>query len=126
MAGVNKVILIGNLGNDPELKYFDTSLAKISFSLATSEFYKDKNGVKNEQTEWHHIVMWRTLAENAAKILRKGAQVYIEGKLQTRQWTDKDGVKRNITEILAENFKLLQSRDQNKNQNESGIGNLPY
>lgn len=128
MAGVNKVILIGNLGKDPELRYLDGNIAKTAFSLATSEFYKDKNGNRNEQTEWHNIVMWRTLGENAAKILKKGMQIYLEGKLQTRQWTDKEGVKRNITEIIAENFTLLQSRDNSKDNDNNGFGsdNLPF
>jgi single-strand DNA-binding protein len=128
MAGVNKVILIGNLGKDPELKYFEGNIAKLSFSLATTEFYKDKNGNKTEQTEWHHIVLWRNLAENASKLLKKGFQIYLEGKLQTRQWTDKDGQKRNITEIVGENFTLLQSRDANKTGGQTGTGseNLPY
>lgn len=128
MAGINKVILIGNLGKDPELRYLDGNIAKTAFSLATSEFYKDKNGNRTEQTEWHHIVMWRTLAENASKLLKKGMQVYVEGKLQTRQWTDKEGVKRNITEIIAENFTLLQTRDGAKNSGPEGFGsdNLPF
>lgn len=111
MAGVNKVILIGNLGKDPELKYLEGNIAKLSFSLATTEVYKDKNGNKVEHTEWHNIIMWRGIAENAEKLLKKGMQVYIEGKLQTRQWTDKDGQKKNITEIIAENFNLLQRRE---------------
>jgi single-strand DNA-binding protein len=122
MGSVNKVILIGNLGKDPELKYFEENIAKVSFSLATTEHYKDKSGARNEHTEWHNIVMWRTLAENASKILKKGSQVYIEGKIQSRQWTDKEGIKRNMTEILAENFTLLQS----KNNDTTGSGNLPY
>ncbi|MBI2722810.1 MAG: single-stranded DNA-binding protein [Bacteroidetes bacterium] len=113
MAGVNKVILIGNLGKDPELKYFEGNIAKATFSLATSEIYKDKNGQKVENTEWHNIVLWRTWAENASKILKKGMQIYVEGKLQTRQWNDKEGLKKNITEIVAENFILLQNRDSN-------------
>lgn len=113
MAGVNKVILIGNLGKDPELKYLEGNIAKLSFSLATTEVYKDKNGNKVEHTEWHNIIMWRGIAENAEKLLKKGMQVYIEGKLQTRQWTDKDGQKKNITEIIVENFNLLQRRENN-------------
>lgn len=125
MAGINKVILIGNLGRDPELKYFEGNIAKAAFSLATSEYHKDKNGNRTEQTEWHHIVMWRTLAENAAKILKKGMSIYLEGKLQTRQWTDKDGIKRNMTEIVADQFQLLQSRNENKNNDDTfGTGNL--
>lgn len=111
MAGVNKVILIGNLGKDPELKYLDGNIAKVNFSLATSEWHKDKQGNKVEQTEWHQIVLWRSMAESAEKLLKKGMQVYVEGKLQTRQWIDKDGIKRNITEIVGESFKLLQKRE---------------
>lgn len=123
MAGVNKVILIGNLGKDPELKYLDGNIAKANFSLATSEYHKDKQGNKVEQTEWHQIVLWRTMAESAEKILKKGMQVYIEGKLQTRQWLDKDGVKRNITEIVGESFKLLQKRENTNPNLEGGIEN---
>lgn len=128
MAGVNKVILIGNLGKDPELKYFEGNIAKATFSLATSEIYKDKKGQKVENTEWHNIVLWRTSAENASKILKKGMQIYLEGKLQTRQWTDKAGQMKNITEIVAENFILLQTRDnlQNKTTNDSGSTNSPF
>jgi single-strand DNA-binding protein len=127
MAGINKVILIGNLGKDPELRYFEGNIAKVSFSLATSEIHKDKNGNKTEHTEWHNIVLWRTPAENAAKLLKKGMQVYIEGKLQTRQWTDKDGLKKNITEIVAETFTLLQSRDSKGSGTDNlGSENLPY
>lgn len=131
MAGVNKVILIGNLGKDPEIKYLDGNIARVSFSLATSESYKDKNGNRVEQTEWHNIVMWRALAETAEKMLKKGTQVYIEGKLQTRQWNDKDNNKRNTTEIVAESFEILQRRDQNQqnsgdtNEN-SGSGDVPF
>lgn len=126
MAGVNKVILIGNLGKDPELKYFEGNIAKATFSLATTEFYKDKNGNRAEQTEWHNIVLWRTLAENASKILKKGSQIYLEGKLQTRQWTDKEGQKRNITEIVTESFTLLQSREKSNDSGPLGSDNLPY
>ncbi len=131
MAGVNKVILIGNLGKDPEIKYLDGNIARVSFSLATSESFKDKNGNRVEQTEWHNIVMWRALAETAEKILKKGTQVYIEGKLQTRQWNDKDGNKRNTTEVVAESFVILQRRDQNQqnpneNSDNSGSGDVPF
>lgn len=113
MAGVNKVILIGNLGKDPELKYLEGNIARLNFSMATSEFHKDKNGNKIEQTEWHNVVLWRSMAESAEKILRKGTQIYLEGKLQTRQWIDKDGNKRNITEIVGESFLVLQKKDSN-------------
>lgn len=111
MSGVNKVILIGNLGRDPEIRYLEGNIARLSFSLATTEVYKDKTGNRLEHTEWHHVVLWRNLAENAEKLLKKGMQVYIEGKLQTRQWTDKDGHKKNVTEIVGENFVVLQRRD---------------
>lgn len=120
MAGVNKVILIGNLGRDPELKYLEGNVARANFSLATSDSYKDKNGNRVDQTEWHNIVMWRGLAESAEKYLKKGTQVYIEGKLQTRQWNDKDGHKRNTTEIVAESYVILQRRDAGNTGTEGG------
>lgn len=111
MAGVNKVILIGNLGKDPEIRYLEGNLAKVKFSLATSEHYKDKNGNKVEHTEWHHIVLWGGLAESAEKILKKGMQIYIEGKIQTRDWNDKQGIKKNITEIIVESYQILQKKE---------------
>jgi single-strand DNA-binding protein len=111
MAGVNKVILVGNLGKDPELKYLEGNIARANFSIATSEFHKDKNGNKIEQTEWHNIVVWRSMAESAEKLLKKGTQIYLEGKLQTRQWIDKDGNKRNITEVVGESFLVLQRKE---------------
>lgn len=130
MAGVNKVILIGNLGKDPELKYLEGNIARLNFSLATTESFKDKNGNRVDQTEWHNIVMWRSLAETAEKLLKKGTQVYIEGKLQTRQWNDKDGNKRSTTEVVAETFKILQRRDPNQSNSsdssDSGSGDLPF
>lgn len=134
MAGVNKVILVGNLGRDPELKYLEGNVARVNFSLATSDSYKDKNGNRVDQTEWHNIVMWRGLAESAEKYLKKGTQVYIEGKIQTRQWNDKDGNKRNTTEIVAESYQILQRRDNNNPGNDGGdtsfdkqdSSNLPF
>ena len=107
MAGVNKVILVGNLGKDPEVKYLDNGVAVANFSLATTENYKNKEGAKVSQTEWHNIVLWRGLAEVAEKYLKKGASVYIEGKIKTRKWEDKDGNTRYNTEILADNMTML-------------------
>mgnify|MGYP003301163340 CR=1 FL=1 len=117
MVGVNKVILIGNLGKDPEIITFDTA-KKAIFPLATTEFYRNKDGEKIEQTDWHNIVCWRSLAEISEKILKKGTQIYLEGKLRTRSWEDKEGNRRHITEILAENFTVLANRNYVKNQEE--------
>lgn len=117
MAGVNKVILVGNLGKDPELKYLEGNIARASFSLATTEAFKDKAGNRIEQTEWHNIVMWRANAENAEKLLKKGTQIYLEGKIHTRQWNDKDGHKKSVTEIVADTFKILQKRESQGNTN---------
>lgn len=111
MGGVNKVILIGNLGKDPELKYLEGNIARVNFTMATSEWHKDKNGNRTEQIEWHNIVLWRSMAESAEKLLKKGTQIYLEGKIQTRQWVDKDGHKKNITEIVGESFLILQKKD---------------
>lgn len=107
MAGINKVILLGNLGRDPEIQNFENGVKKASFSLATSETYKNKDGNKTTQTEWHNIVLWRGLAEIAEKYLVKGKQVYLEGKIRTRTWEDKEGKKRYTTEIIADNLLLL-------------------
>lgn len=135
MSSVNKVILIGYLGKDPELRYLDGNIARLSFSLATSEIYKDKTGSKAEYVEWHNIVLWRTLAETAEKLLKKGVQIYLEGKIQSRQWTDRTGNKKNITEIIGENFVLLQKKENSGNAAggfESNVDNdldskgLPY
>jgi single-strand DNA-binding protein len=104
---VNKVILVGNLGKDPELRYTPSGAAVATFSLATSERYKDKSGEWVDKTEWHNIVAWRNLAEICGKFLHKGKQVYIEGKIQTRSYDDRDGNKRYITEIVADQMQML-------------------
>ena len=104
---VNKVILVGNLGKDPELRYTPAGVAVATFSLATSERYKDTSGEQQEKTEWHNIVAWRQLAEICGKYLHKGKQVYIEGKIQTRCYDDRDGNKRYMTEIVADQMQML-------------------
>ena len=106
MSGINKVILVGHLGKDPEVRHLEGGVAVASFPLATSETF-NKDGRKVEQTEWHNIVMWRGLAEVAAKYLQKGKLVYIEGKIRTRSFEDKEGVKKYTTEIVADNFTML-------------------
>ena len=113
MSGVNKVILVGNLGKDPEVRYLEGGTAVAKFSLATSESYKNKEGVKVDQTEWHNVVLWRGLAEVAEKYLRKGMTVYVEGKIRTRSWDDKDGNKRYTTEIVGDNMTMLGSKKDN-------------
>ena len=108
MAGVNKVILVGNLGRDPELRYTQNGQAVANFSVATSENWKDKNtGERQERTEWHRIVVWGRVGENCAQYLSKGRTVYIEGRLQTREWEDKEGQKRKTTEINAQTVQFL-------------------
>jgi len=104
---VNKAILVGYVGNDPEVKYLDSGTPVANFRLATSENYTNKSGEKVTQTEWHNIVLWRALAEVAEKYVKKGTQVYIEGRIRTRSWDDRDGNKRYTTEIVADSMQLL-------------------
>ena len=110
MAGVNKVILVGNLGGDPEIRYTPSGAAVANFTLATSENWKDKDGQKQEKTEWHKIVVFAKLAEICGEYLHKGKQIYIEGRIQTRQWEDRDGNKRYTTEIVANQMQMLGSK----------------
>ena len=120
--GVNKVILIGNLGRDPEVRYSPNGGAIANITLATSEAWKDKNtGEQVEKTEWHRVVFFRRLAEIAGEYLKKGSKVYIEGKLQTRKWQDKDGNDRYTTEVVANEMQMLDSRggSTSYNQDES-------
>ncbi len=110
---VNKVILVGNLGKDPEVRTLESGTKVVGFSMATSEKYKDKiTGEQRVQTDWHNIVMWRNLAEIAEKYLRKGMQIYVEGKLRTRSWQDKDGNNRYTTEVVVDNM-VMMSRSNN-------------
>ncbi|MCX2741390.1 single-stranded DNA-binding protein [Pontibacter anaerobius] len=113
MASVNKVILIGNLGKDPEVRHLEGGVAVARFPIATSESFKDKSGQKQERTEWHNIVVWRGLAEVAEKYLRKGNSVFIEGKIRSNNYTDKDGIQRYSTEIVADNMTMLGGRSDN-------------
>ncbi|MCX6232680.1 MAG: single-stranded DNA-binding protein [Bacteroidetes bacterium] len=117
MAGVNKVILIGNLGKDPEITNIGNDVKKAAFSLATSESYKNKDGNKVEQTEWHNIVVWRGLADVAERFLHKGSKIYLEGKLKYRTYDDKEGNKRYITEIVGDTFTMLDGRTTEGNGN---------
>jgi single-strand DNA-binding protein len=109
--GVNKVILVGNLGKDPEVRYLDENTPVANFSVATSDSYKDRNGNRVDTTEWHNVVLWRGLAQVAEKYLKKGSRIYVEGKLRTRSWDDKDGNKRYTTEIVADQMVMLDGRE---------------
>lgn len=113
MASVNKVILIGNLGRDPELRYAPNGAAICNVTIATSRNWKDKNsGDKMEETEWHRVVFYDKLAEIAGQYLKKGRSVYVEGRLKTRKWTDKDGVEKYTTEIIADQMQMLGGKDE--------------
>ena len=116
MASVNKVILVGNLGKDPEVKKFDSGIKNASFSLATTEKFKNKAGEMVSNTEWHNIVVWGTLSDVAEKYLKKGSQIYLEGKIKTSSWDDKSGAKRYKTEIYADNFTMLGVKDVQSNE----------
>jgi single-strand DNA-binding protein len=128
MSGVNKVILVGRLGKDPEVRNLENGASVANFTMATSESYKDKTtGDRKEVTEWHNIVLWRGLADIAAKYLHKGDMVYIEGKLRTRSW-EKEGVTRYTTEIIGDNMTMLSTKpgggsgDYSKNTNSTDMG----
>jgi len=110
-TGINKVILIGNLGKDPDIIRLESGVKKASFSLATTEVYKNKEGVKTEHTEWHNIVLWRGLAEVAENYLKKGNTVYIEGRIRRREYEDKEGQKRYITDILGDTMTCWAARN---------------
>ena len=134
MSGVNKVILIGNLGKDPEVKYLESGVAVANITLATTENYKNKEGEKVRQTVWHDIVLWRGLAEIAEKYLKKGACLH-RRKIRNRKWEDKEGINRYKNEILADNMTMLGSRpsteksNENESQNQenpNGFDDLPF
>lgn len=114
--GVNKVILVGNLGNDPEVRYMPNGNAVANLSIATSESWKDQQGQQQERTEWHRVTMYRRLAEIAGEYLKKGSQVYLEGKLQTRKWQDQQGNDRYTTEVIADNMQMLGGRGEGGGQ----------
>lgn len=136
MSGVNKVILLGNLGKDPEVRYLDNGVAVANFSLATTENYKNKQGERVSQTEWHNVVFWRGLAEVAEKYLKKGDSIYLEGKIRTRKWEDKEGNTRYSTGVLADNMTMLGKKNsqvsdsQELTSNEKSVSNdeddLPF
>ena len=120
---VNKVILIGRLGKDPEVRKINATTTVCNFPLATNESYKNQDGSYTEQTEWHNIVMWRGVAERAERILKKGSTIFVEGKLRTRSWEDKENHKRYTTEIVVENFQLLDKREQTGPSQNTGTEN---
>jgi len=117
MSSLNKVMLIGRLGKDPEIRYTPDGSPVASFSLATSENWTDKSGTRQERTEWHNIVAWTRLADLSKRFLAKGRQVYVEGRIRTREWNDKDGNKRRTTEIIATQMVLLGSRPEGMEAN---------
>ena len=119
---VNKAIIVGNLGKDPELRYTPQGTAVASFSVATSEKYKDRDGNRQEKTEWHNIIVWRQLAEICGKYLHKGKQVYLEGKIQNRSYEDRDGNKRYITEIVAHQMQMLGTIQDSGGAPQSSMG----
>jgi single-strand DNA-binding protein len=111
-GGVNKVILIGNLGSDPDVKFTPSGVPVANFNLATSESWTDRNGERQERTEWHRLVLWRKLAEIAGQYLKKGSKLYVEGRLQTRSWDDQSGQKRYTTEVEVRDMQMLDSRGE--------------
>jgi single-strand DNA-binding protein len=110
MRGVNKAMLIGNLGRDPEIQYLEGQIPVAKFPLATTETFKDRQGKLVSHTEWHNIVLWRGLAELAQKYLHKGSLIYLEGRLKTRSWDDRDGIRRMVTEVVGDNLIMLDKR----------------
>ena len=132
MASVNKVILIGNLGKDPETRYMSNGEAVTNITLATTDTWKDKNGEKQEKTEWHRVTFYRKLAEIAGEYLKKSSLVYIEGRLETRKWTDKQGIEKYTTEIIASDMQMLgckpssqdKPKQSRKQSNDGGFDDI--
>src|ERR1041384_205599 len=124
-SGVNKVILVGNLGKDPEVRYTPGGQAVANFTIATNEAWTDKQGQKQERTEWHRIVVWGKTAENCGEYLSKGRQVYVEGRLQTREWTNKEGAKQYTTEIVANQVLFLQGGERGQGRGARSSGGAP-
>ena len=125
MASVNKVIIIGHLGRDVEMRYTQTGKAVASFSVATSEQWTGKDGQKETKTEWHKIIAWGRLGEVCGEYLKKGSQVYLEGKLQTRQWDDKEGNKRSTTEIVAQQMQMLERKERSTDDGSHTNSSIP-
>lgn len=128
MRGVNRVMLIGNLGKDPEVQYLEGNIGVAKFPLATTETYKDRSGKLVSQTEWHTVVLWRGLAELAQKYLHKSSLIYVEGRLRTRSWEDKEGNKKFATEVVGDNLIMLDKRGEGHHfqaNGESGLENFP-
>lgn len=126
MRGVNRVILMGNLGKDPDMHFLEGNIPVAKFSLATTETYKDRNGKPLSQTEWHTVVLWRGLAELAQKYLHKGSMVYIEGRLRTRSWEDKEGHKKFATEIIGDNLIMLDRKQDGATPGFDAPGDLGH
>lgn len=125
MRGINKVILIGNLGKDPEVQVLEGNISVAKFPLATTESYKDKTGQPVSTTEWHNVVLWRGLADLAQKYLRKGSGVYIEGRLRTKHWEDKENNRHSKTEIIADNLIMLDRRKEGSEGDSGIMGSSP-
>lgn len=125
MSSVNKAILIGRLGKDPDIRYMSDGTAVANVSLATSEQWKDRNGEKQEKTEWHRLTAYRKLAQIIGEFLKKGSQVYFEGRLETRKWTDKEGIDRYTTEIIVDKMKMLDTRNQSPQPAQAGNATQP-
>lgn len=126
MSSVNKVIIVGNLGDDPKINYSSSGSTITNLSIATTESYKDKHGEKQEKTEWHRVVMYNKLAEIAGEYLKKGSKVYLEGRLQTRKWTNKDGADQYTTEIIANEMKMLGGKANTSKQTDDDEIDVPF